>query len=104
MFFFLQKNGHLKKKNVLRKLRKMYSVDHNNRFYIHMSKFFTLKDLSKIISYLYFGYLYQKFYLKKKFHEQFLTQNFFFSKIGILTKKNLFGRNVMTPYFEFDDP
>jgi hypothetical protein len=38
MFFFSQKRGHLEK-NILRKLRKMFSVDHKNWFYIYQNSF-----------------------------------------------------------------
>jgi hypothetical protein len=40
----------------------------------------------------------KSYILKTQIHEQFLTQNTFFSKIGIFTKKN-FGQNELTCSF-----
>jgi hypothetical protein len=55
---------------------------------------FTLKDLSKMISYLYFGYLDQKLYFKKKSWAIFNTKHVFF-KNRYFDKKLFFGRNVL---------
>jgi hypothetical protein len=143
MFFFLQKKGHLKK-NILRKLRKMFSVDHKNQFYICQSSFLqkikkieeethfffqlwkfekkssmtghpiwilsqkfefvffsfcTLKDLSKMISYLYFGYLNQKLYLKNPNSWAIFDTKQVFFKNRYFYKKNFFWQNELTCSF-----
>jgi hypothetical protein len=54
--------------------------------------FFTLKDLSTMISYLYFGYLDQKLYWKKKIMSNFWHKTCFFQKSVFWQKNFFFGK------------
>jgi hypothetical protein len=61
----------------------------SEKFEFVLFSFFTLKDLSKMISYLYFGYLHQKLYLKNKIMSHFWNQACFFQKSVFWLKKKL---------------
>jgi hypothetical protein len=59
----------------------------SQKFEFVFFSFLTLKDLSNMISYLYFGYLDQKLYLKKKFMSNFWHKTCFFQKSVFWQKK-----------------